>query len=192
MDRTILALPSQATPAEEAVFDTFTAMQFSRLDQRRSGSRLFKTTLEKSLFSSPAACIDTARNRIRTLERAYEKTDDPILQEAILSDVDALDGLISTLEAITPATFSKYQKLLSVICDPLQGFGWTPHDPADRLVIFTERIETLNFLQTHLQKDLTIKANQISGLDRGNHDHWRQALYSCGRCAAGGDLSHGH
>jgi superfamily II DNA or RNA helicase len=164
MDRTIMEIPSQATPAEEAVFDTFTALRFSRLDQRQSGARLFKTTLEKSLFSSPAACIDTARNRMRTLERDYEKTADPTLQEAILSDVDALDGLISGLQAIAPAHFSKYQKLLSVIRDPLSGFGWTPDDPADRLVIFTERIETLNFLNTHLQQDLKVKANQIEVL----------------------------
>jgi hypothetical protein len=139
-------------------------MRFSRLDQRKSGTRLFKTTREKSLFSSPAACIDMARNRIRTLEREHEQTDDVAMQVAIHSDVDALEGLISALATITPEHFSKYQKLLSVICDTLNGFGWTADDPTDRLVIFTERIETLHFLQTNLQKDLKLKAKQIEVL----------------------------
>ena len=69
MDRSILKAPCQASAAEEAVFDALTGMTFRRLDQRTSGVRLFKTTLEKALFSSPAACIETARNRVHTLER---------------------------------------------------------------------------------------------------------------------------
>ena len=30
---------------------------------------LFRTTLEKALFSSPAACLQTIRNRVATIER---------------------------------------------------------------------------------------------------------------------------
>jgi superfamily II DNA or RNA helicase len=164
MDRTILKAHCTASSAEEAVFDAFAALQFRRLDQHHSGTRLFKTTLEKALLSSPAACIDTARNRIRTLEQEAARTPDTDMQQAIRADIDALEALIDALLQIAPRDFSKYQKLLSVIRDAAQGFGWKPHDPADRLVIFTERIETLRFLQEYLSKDLKLKAGQINVL----------------------------
>lgn len=164
MDRTILKAHCQASAAEEAVFEYFAGMHFSRLDQHRSGTRLFKTTLEKALFSSPAACIDTAANRLRTLQREYERTSDAAEQEAIQSDMDALHGLLDGLRHIAPPHFSKYQKLLAVIRDTPQDFGWTPNDPTDRLVIFTERIETLRFLQHHLRQDLGLKAHHIDVL----------------------------
>jgi superfamily II DNA or RNA helicase len=164
MDRSILKAPCQASAAEEAVFDALTGMTFRRLDQRTSGVRLFKTTLEKALFSSPSACIETARNRVHTLEREDQATSDPVIQEALRHDRDALEELITHVQQIAPTDFSKYQKLLSVIRDTLHGFGWTPTDPTDRLVIFTERIETLRFLQQHLQKDLKLHANQIGVL----------------------------
>ena len=94
----------------------------------------------------------------------YQATSDPVIQEALRHDRDALEELITHVQQIAPTDFSKYQKLLSVIRDTLHGFGWTPTDPTDRLVIFTERIETLRFLQQHLQKDLKLHANQIGVL----------------------------
>ena len=48
----------QATDAEEMAFEVFTDLKFEKLDQRRGAGQLFKTTLEKALFSSPAACLD--------------------------------------------------------------------------------------------------------------------------------------
>ena len=164
VDRTILKTHCAASPAEETVYDDFARLQFHHLDQRNAGARLFKTTLEKALLSSPAACIDTANNRIRTLEREVDTSPDVETRHPIRADINALEALISTLQQITPCDFSKYQKLLSVIRDTAQGFGWKPRDPTDRLVIFTERIETLRFLQEQLLKDLKLKGSQINVL----------------------------
>jgi superfamily II DNA/RNA helicase len=75
-----------------------------------------------------------------------------------------LNGLTDRLQKIAPQDFSKYQKLLSVIRDTPPGFGWTSDNLADRLVIFTERIETLRFLQENLQKDLRLRTQQIEVL----------------------------
>ena len=53
-EREISILYAQASQAEEQIFDTVSDMKFAKLDrQKRSGSMLFKTTLEKTLFSSP-------------------------------------------------------------------------------------------------------------------------------------------
>jgi len=58
-----------ATDAEEAAFKVFSELMFEKLDQRRGAGQLFKTTLEKALFSSPAACLQTIKNRINRLKK---------------------------------------------------------------------------------------------------------------------------
>jgi len=155
-DRQTLRVKCPSSTAEEAVYDQFSELTFTRLDQRRGGARLFKTTLEKALFSSPAACIQTARNRMQKLEADSSP-------EA-LQDAAALGELVAELKAIQPAEFTKYQKLLSLLKDKQSELNWTGRDPEDRLVIFTERIETLKFLQKQLQQDLRLKKDQIEVL----------------------------
>ena len=149
--------------AEEEAFDTFVDMKFTRLDQKRGAEELFKTTLEKSLFSSPAACISTINNRINRLRKA----EDPLCE----NDIHALEDLSQQVEKITLEDFSKYRKLLEIIRDPEHGFGWKGKDPSDRLVIFTERIETLRFLHENLRNDLGLKDNQVEILHGTLPDH---------------------
>lgn len=141
---------SQATPAEEAAYQVLTDLEFSRIDRKGSGHILFKTTLEKALFSSPAACRETIRNRIRTLENEGS--------EGALADVDELKVLDAELQRIEPTDFSKYQLLLQTI----KEMKWKSRDTADRLVIFTERVETLRFLNEHLPTDLKLKDKQVA------------------------------
>lgn len=145
-----------ASPVEEEVFDAFSQLHFSTLDRRKGAEQLFKTTLEKALFSSPAACLETIRNRIKRLS----KETDP----AILEDVNSLTDFAAQVETITQQHFSKYQKLLSVIRDRNDGFGWTGKATDDRLVIFTERIETLKFLQNNLPRDIGLKDTAVAVL----------------------------
>jgi ERCC4-related helicase len=143
----------QATDAEEMAFDVFTDLKFEKLDQRRGAGQLFKTTLEKALFSSPAACLMTIKNRINRLKKVEDS--------AALKDIAQLERLAAAVKLITPDKFSKYQKLLSVIQDKQHGFGWTGKAHDERLVIFTERIETLRFLHQNLSKDLNLKDKQV-------------------------------
>jgi len=151
-ERSIARAYCQASPAEEAVFNFFADLKFTRLDQRRGGSMLFKTTLEKSLFSSPAACVDTIRNRVHKLK----KKDEP----GYAQDIEQLTILSQMLSEITLDSFSKYQKLVKVV----RASKWTGRKTDDRLVIFTERIETLRFLEQHLPDDLGLKPKQVASL----------------------------
>ena len=143
----------QATDAEEMAFNVFTDLKFEKLDQRKGAGQLFKTTLEKSLFSSPAACLMTIKNRINRLKNDEDS--------AALKDIAQLDNLAAAVELITPDKFSKYQKLLSVIQDKQHGFGWTGKAHDERLVIFTERIETLRFLHQNLLNNLNLMDKQV-------------------------------
>ena len=143
----------QASDAEEAAFDVFAGLRFQKLDQRRGAGQLFKTTLEKALFSSPAACLMTIKNRINRLQKDADSN--------ALNDIDQLEELAAAVKDITPDQFSKYQKLLSVIQETQHGFGWTGKSRDERLVVFTERIETLRFLQKNLPKALDLIDKQV-------------------------------
>ena len=99
----------KASDAEEKVFETFVNLKFTRLDQRKGAGRLFKTTLEKSLFSSPAACLDTIRNRIRRLERDQDL--------GYGEDIVMLNDLAYQVEKISLKDFSKYHRLVDIIQD---------------------------------------------------------------------------
>ena len=167
-ERKIAVAKCQASEAEEAAFDVFTQMNFTRLDQRRMAGKLFKTTLEKALFSSPAACLQTIQHRISRLQKEES--------EETAKDIQALQTLADTLQPVGPKNFSKYQKLISVIQDPFHGFDWTGRDTKDRLVIFTERIETLNFLAKHLPRDLGLKEDQTVILHGGLPDVDQQRI----------------
>ena len=149
-ERKVYRNRSEASPAEEAAYQILTDMEFSRIDRKGSGHILFKTTLEKALFSSPAACRETIRNRIRTLEKEGS--------EAGQEDIEQLKDLDTSLEGIGPESFSKYQLLLKTI----KEMNWKSRDPSDRLVIFTERVETLKFLNEHLPTDLKLKDKQVA------------------------------
>ncbi len=154
-DRKVLKRTFPASAAEEAAFDALLAVQGATA-RRSQGRDLFIVTLEKALFSSPAACIETTNERIRRREREG-------------AEATALENLRGTLERIEPAGFSKYQALLRAI----QGgepFHWRANDAEDRLVIFTERIATLDWLKERLAADLKLRRGQIETLHGGMSD----------------------
>lgn len=151
-ERTVSRAYCQASPAEEAVHAYFSDLEFSRIDKRKTGNMLFKTTLEKALFSSPAACIDTIRNRMHKLRKEDETGN--------AQDIKVLAALHEQLKALTPADMSKYQELIRQI----KQSGWKGQDTEDRLVIFTERIETLRFLEEHLPGDLGLNPKKVVSL----------------------------
>ena len=147
-DREVYAQSFRATPPEEAAYDALLAIPAST--SRQTAKRdLFLVTLEKALFSSPAACIETLDERLKRRK-----------DHAGTAEVAALRALRDTLEPISATQYAKYQALLAAI----QGgapFKWRPDDPEDRLVVFTERIATLRWLREQLERDLALKRGQI-------------------------------
>jgi len=153
-DRKIGRLAATASPAEEAAFDALTAIQFERLDRRRTtGQLLFRTVLEKALFSSPAACLATIEARLRRLRQ------DPDAAE-YATDILQLEQLAERVRAIGSPEFRKYQDLVALLKERKSDWHWKPAKD-DRLVIFTERIETLDFLAAQLPRDLGLGADEV-------------------------------
>lgn len=157
----------EASPKEEEAFKLFADMQLD-MDLEKSGhsGQLFKTSLEKAMFSSPAACIKSLDERIKKLRRKYPGSE--------IKDIGLLSGLKTALEAITPADFSRYQKILSLLRG--KNYGWNPNDTEDRIVIFTERIETMKYIAMHLRQDLGLKEKAVQEISGSMSDADQQKI----------------
>ncbi|MFC3337117.1 DEAD/DEAH box helicase [Paracandidimonas soli] len=151
-ERQVFKLAAQASAAENLAFDTLTELRLaSDGSGARDGAMLFRTVLEKALFSSPAACLQTLKERIRRLEAC----------DAAHPDLAPLRDLQTLVRQIEPAQFSKLQYLIAELKDD-PHWRWDGRAADDRLVLFTERIETLKFLQQHLPAALGLKADAVA------------------------------
>ena len=166
-ERKITIERCSASAREEYAYDIFAEMQL-QMDQSQANGKgiLFKTSLEKSLFSSPVACIKSIEARIKKMEKKYTETEMP--------DITRLKELKSALEMITPSDFSRYTKLLELLRSI--EYGWTPAKNNDRLVIFTERIETMKYLAENLKRDMKLADNQLEVMYGGMSDKELQRI----------------
>lgn len=135
---------------EEKAYDILSSMHLN-MDKKKSKhtDRLFKTSLEKSLFSSPSACSKSIDERLKKLRKNDEKDGVEVEQ-----DIASLEELKSALDAITPQDFACYQHLLNLLNS--SQYGWDRNADDDRIVIFTERLETMQYLAANLRKDLNL------------------------------------
>ena len=173
-ERTTTCLRQAASAQEEAAYRALLAVQFTQGGEHRAGKQqeLQRVGMQKGLFSSPAAALKSTTKRIQLLQAKTSPTADEG------AEVQGLQELADALKVITTDgtanSFSKYQKLLNHLRSA--EFGWQKTDAGDRLVIFSERIETLRWLQTHLGEDLKLKANQIELLHGQMADTEQQDL----------------
>ena len=171
-DRRTYSREFPASGPEEAAYDALLAVQVAG-EHGASQSRrdLFAVTLEKALFSSPAACMATVDHRLHRRELANDPS------PSVAAEVRTLLALREKLEAIGSADFAKHQGLLAVIrADADEPLRWQPNNAEDRLVIFTERIETLNWLAAQLEADLKLASKQIEKLHGGMSDVEQQRV----------------
>ena len=166
LERRIELERCKASAKEEKVFSIFSEMQLQMdLGRTKGQGQLFKTSLEKSLFSSPAACIKSIDTRLNKLQKRYSENE--------IGDIQALEELRSALKDITSADFSKYQQLLLLLKN--REYGWTGESD-DRLVIFTERIETMKYLTARLREDLNLPASAIQEISGAMSDAEQQMI----------------
>jgi superfamily II DNA or RNA helicase len=157
-ERDAANVEAKASAEEEAVFSALATLKLPDSDRKAKAGQLFRTTLQKAMLSSPMACLETVRNQLHTLGQSKEPS---------AADQAALQPLVGLLEPIGAGAFSKYQRLLSLLCADWQ---WRGDDPKDRLVIFTGRRETQRFLMEHLARDLQLPAEAVERLDGGMVD----------------------
>ena len=167
LERTVTLERCHASAREERAFNLFADMELQMdIGRERGSSHLFKTSLEKSLFSSPAACIKSIDARLAKLNKKYDFAD--------IKDIGELESLRDALMRIKPQDFSRYQQLLKILGS--SEYGWDCNATDDRLVIFTERIETMKYLAEHLREDLSLPANAIQEISGGMSDAQQQEI----------------
>lgn len=167
LERQVTLEHCHASAQEEHAFDLLAEMQLEMdAGKAKNTGRLFKTNLENSLFSSPAACCKSIEARLKKLYKKYTVDD--------ISDIRLLEELHTALGQVTPENFTRYQKLLELLRS--DSYGWNPKDPGDRVVIFTERIETMNYLAEHLRTDLGLKSSAIQEISGGMSDAEQQRI----------------
>ena len=154
-ERELTLRKEAASPEEDAAFEYLTHLEFKTIARTRGGKGvLFRTLLLKSLLSSPAACVSTINNRLshKDLQVGGDSGD-----ESVRHDREILTELRRLVERVGPAQFRKLQALLVMLRDA----GFDRSDNQERVVIFSERIDTLVFLDKTLRKELSLKSDQI-------------------------------
>ena len=175
-ERTVHSIAHKASPQEEAAYNALLEVPFTykgKFDPEKQG-HLIRIGLQKALFSSPAACSVSVSERINKLKNLEQ------INEDVQSEINSLDSLQLALSNIDLPNWSKYREFLKLIKS--SSFDWKKTNTEDRLVIFSERIETLRFLQQQLTKDLKlkhsddIKKTEITQLHGGMSDIEQQAI----------------
>ena len=150
-ERQVFRFRAAPSAAEERAFATLAELDLAIDADRRGADMLFRTTLEKALLSSPPACAQTVRERMSRLAK----------RDPSHPDLPALLGLHDAVEAIAPDEVSKLNELVHRLqSDPT--WRWDKKVASDRLVVFTECIETLKFLQAHLAARLGLADNAVA------------------------------
>lgn len=169
-ERITTNLRQAASPQEEAAYRALLDVPFTQGGKHTPGKpqELQRVGMQKGMFSSPFAALESTKRRITLLSDKSSATADEQTEVAHLRDLQ------SALEAIDATSFSKYQKLLNHLKDATTG--WSPNNADDRLVIFSERIETLKWLNTQLAQDLKLKPNQLAVMDGSMPDTEQQDI----------------
>ena len=133
-ERRTIRLTLQASPEEEAAYQALLAIRFTQGGVHRDGKQqeLQRVAMQKAIFSSPSAALESTQARLHLLARGPHPTAD---ERQEMADLQAF---AATLEPIDATSFSKYQRLLAYL--QAAECGWSVHDPADRLVVFSERL----------------------------------------------------
>ena len=159
-----------ASSLEEAAFEALLAIPFTQKGTYQSGKQqeLQRVAMQKAIFSSPFAALDSAGNRIKLLASKDAVTEDE------QKEVEALKRFTSCLCTIDASSFSKFQRLVKYLKSAESG--WNPSDPKDRLVIFSERIETLNWLKENLPVAISLKPSAFEMLTGEMADSEQQEI----------------
>jgi superfamily II DNA or RNA helicase len=160
-----------ASPEEENAYEALLVIPFTQKGKHQAGKQqeLQRVGMQKGIFSSPAAALESTRRRIRLLQDA---DGGPNPEEQ--TEITALQAFAETLEKIDASSFSKFQRLVTHLKD--SAYGWKPSDPSDRLVIFSERIETLQWLLATMPGTLGLKEDHFQILHGGMSDTEQQDI----------------
>lgn len=166
-DRVVEPLPAELSDRELAILELQYDLRKHERSKALRGSDLFSITLFKSILSSPRAAVETIVARLkRHLPTAESPLNDPIEKELLVEMQDLLN------EGILAQEDSK----LEVLVQQLKKLKLNNAQGGERFVIFSERIWTLDYLQTGLKEAFGLKDEQVPKFEGSLTDTEQQAL----------------
>ena len=155
-----LNIPVEASAEENAVAGELeSTWVHPESGQIPAQDRLFPWTLVKAFLSSPAALGETINNRLKRVPTSDTK------------QREALERLQKLNQAVTRQNSNKYAALINYLKEIGVGKG-----KATRVVVFSERVATLNWLQENLTKDLKMPQDSIAVMHGGLSDEEQMRL----------------
>lgn len=156
-----------ASPAEDAIADELAEVwlhpESGSSPYSGQNSSLFPWTLAKSFLSSPTALAETVKERRRKVSK--------MATAAARREEQALDRLAELTEHALTKPSAKYEALLA----ELKRIGISTKSD-ERVVIFSERVPTLNWLVERIRKDMKLKTHQVAVLHGTLSDEQQQAV----------------
>lgn len=144
-ERKVISVDVELAPQEEALLALQQKIKFRSLkDETDEEHRdlLFAFSLFKTFLSSPAAALKAVNNR---LAKDHNNTE----------ELENLKGILEEMNQLQ--IDSRYEAFRN----KLKELKWKGTKKDERIVVFTERIETMNYLAARLKEDFKMKDNQI-------------------------------
>lgn len=144
-ERKVISVDVELAPQEEALLALQQKIKFRSLkDETDEEHRdlLFAFSLFKTFLSSPAAALKAVNNR---LVKDHNNTE----------ELENLKGILEEMNQLQ--IDSRYEAFRN----KLKELKWKGTKKDERIVVFTERIETMNYLAARLKKDFKMKDDQI-------------------------------
>ena len=135
-DRTVHPRRFPSSAAEEAAFDALLAVRLVEHRPDAPTRDLFTVTLEKALFSSPAACIETVDERIATLDWLKARLTEDLHLEP--GRVETLHGGMSDVDQqrVVEDFGNTRRPVRLLICSDVASEGINLHYQCHRLIHF--------------------------------------------------------
>ncbi len=157
------------TDAEEKVLQRLKGLQFHTLNRQSVSIKkdiLFRTTLLKAFLSSPHACLETVNSRLESVSQRLGKSELSAAHRRDLeNDRQVLEMFRDVVVHATEGTISKLNELAKF----LDEIGWNGKNER-RVIVFSERIRTLELLQEFLTKRYKLGANAVRVFHAGLPD----------------------
>lgn len=110
-----------------------------------NGTLLFTIGLFKAYMSSPAACLETINNRLA------KGRDEEIATDFLLDLKSRMESIIKSRE----------DGKLTCLINQLKSWGWQGKKTDERIIIFSERRKTLNYLENELRAAFKIQDEEV-------------------------------
>jgi hypothetical protein len=158
--------PAKASLAEEEALRALRGLRVHTLGRKRHGQdRLFPWVLVKAFLSSPHACLQSIDARLGRVDKALDDAKDGPhpYADALKNDAEKLREVRELVEPC--AAQGAFPKLESMISE-LERIGFDGSASSPRVIVFSERIETLETLKRVLCERFRMDAEAPTGKRR--------------------------